>query len=106
MLAMLKLGVIGLTIFLFFGCAVTLESVEQQQSIEKNRLNAQKALRDAKDAGAETFATAEFTAANASLAKAKQLLLDNRPDRALQLLQLSIAQAELAKAISEAEQTY
>ncbi len=66
-------------------------------------LYAENALRDAKVAGAETYAAAEYTTANASLAKAKQLFLHNRPDRAQKLLQLSIAQADLARAISEAE---
>jgi hypothetical protein len=64
---------------------------------------AEDAIRDAKAVGAETYAMAEYTTANASLAKAKQLFLHNRPDRAQKLLQLSIAQADLAKAISEAE---
>ena len=64
---------------------------------------AEDAIRDAKAAGAEIYAMAEYNTASASLAKAKKLFRYNRPDRAQKLLELSIAQANLAKAIGEAE---
>lgn len=61
------------------------------------------AIRDAQAAGAETYAPQEYASANSSFNKAKKLILHKRDDRAQKLLQLSIAQADLAKAISEAE---
>ncbi len=61
------------------------------------------AIRDAQAVGAETYAPDEYASANASFTKAKKLMLHKRSDRAQKLLQLSIAQADLAKAISEAE---
>lgn len=61
------------------------------------------AIRDAQAVGAETYAPAEYASANATFNKAKQLMLHRRSERARKLLQLSIAQADLAKAISEAE---
>lgn len=64
---------------------------------------AETALRDAQAAGAETYAPAEYAAANETFFKAKKLLLHKRTERAQKLLQLSVAQADLAKAISEAE---
>lgn len=61
------------------------------------------AIRDAQAVGAETYAPEEYAAANATFNKAQKLLLHKRTERAQKLLQLSIAQADLAKAVSEAE---
>lgn len=91
-----SIAVIAAAAMLLSACATTISGGGNTQYAEN-------AIRDAKVAGAETYAIAEYSTANASLAKAKQLFLHNRPDRAQKLLQLSIAQADLAKAISEAE---
>jgi hypothetical protein len=61
------------------------------------------AIRDAQAVGAETYAPAEYAAANATFNKARTQMLHKRSERAQKLLQLSIAQADLAKALSEAE---
>ena len=64
---------------------------------------AESALLAAQAVGAESYAPAEYATANATFNKAKKQMLHKRSERAQKLLQLSIAQAELAKAISEAE---
>lgn len=61
------------------------------------------AIRAAEVAGAKTYAPDEYTVAVGHYLKAEALVKENRQDRAQKLLQLAIAQADLAKAISEAE---
>lgn len=65
--------------------------------------HASNAIRAAEIAGAPMYAADEYSVALSSFAKAEQLVKNNRRDRAAKLLQISIAQADLAKAISEAE---
>lgn len=64
---------------------------------------AETALRAAQSAGAEKYAPAEYATANETYFKARKLSLHKRSERAQKLLQLSVAQADLARAISEAE---
>lgn len=65
--------------------------------------HANNAIRAAEIAGATTYAPTEYSTATQNLAKAVQLINNNRQDRAQKLLEVAIAQADLAKAISEAE---
>ncbi|MEM7257638.1 MAG: DUF4398 domain-containing protein [Pseudomonadota bacterium] len=87
----------GVAAVLLSACATTPPSSSDSTEF------ALSAIRDAQVAGAETYAPQEYATANATFNKAKKLMLHKRSDRAQKLLQLSIAQADLAKAISEAE---
>lgn len=62
-----------------------------------------KAIRAAELAGAATYAPTELSIASRNFSKAQVLVNNNRQDRAQKLLQIAIAQAELAKAVSEAD---
>lgn len=64
--------------------------------------HASTALRAAENAGAAEFAPEFYEQANASFIKAEAALKQRRSERAQKLLELSTAQASLAKAISEA----
>ena len=61
------------------------------------------AIRAAEIAGAERYAPNELSVAVSHFEKADSLVRNNRLERAQKLLQISIAQADLAKAISDAE---
>lgn len=65
--------------------------------------HASNAIRAAEIAGAKTYAPDEYSVAMRNYLKAEALVKDNRQERAQKLLQIAIAQADLAKAISEAE---
>lgn len=65
--------------------------------------HANNAIRAAEVAGAKTYAPDEYSIAMRNYLKAEALVKDNRQERAQKLLQIAIAQADLAKAISEAE---
>lgn len=65
--------------------------------------HANNAIRAAEVAGAKTYAPDEYSIAMRNYLKAGALIKDNRQDRAQKLLQIAIAQADLAKAVSEAE---
>ncbi len=65
--------------------------------------HASKAIRAAEIAGAATYAPAELSIASQNFSKAQALANNNRQDRAQKLLQIAVAQAELAKAVSEAD---
>lgn len=60
-------------------------------------------VRAAEIAGADTYAPQELFVAEQHIQRARLLIANNRQDRARKLLQLAIAQADLARAISEAE---
>jgi len=64
--------------------------------------HASTALRAAENAGAVEFAPEYYEQASASFSKAEAALKQRRSERAQKLLELSTAQASLAKAISEA----
>lgn len=65
--------------------------------------HAASAIRAARVAGADTYATAEIESADKNFQKAQALIRNNRANRAQKLLELATAQADLAAAISEAE---
>jgi len=65
--------------------------------------HANTAIRAAEIAGAQMYAPDEFSVAVSHFKRAEALVKNNRQERAQKLLQISIAQADLAKAISEAE---
>ena len=73
----------------------------QQGSLFENSSNA---IRAAETAGAREFAPTQYQQANYIFEKAEAMHLKRRTDRAQKLLQLATAQANLAKAMSEAAQ--
>lgn len=65
--------------------------------------HATSAIRAARVAGADTYAPNEIQSADSNYRKAQTMIENKRSKRAQKLLQLAIAQADLAAAISEAE---
>lgn len=85
---------IGLTVLLS-ACSVPKPGIDYDY--------ASNAIRAAEVSGAKTYAPDEYSTARKNFIKAELLVKENRQDRAQKLLQIAIAQAHLAKAISEAE---
>jgi len=82
---------------------VLLSACAKPNTVTSNPVEATDALRAAQLAGAETYAPQAYAVASQTYDKAEKLLRHNRKDRANKLLLLAVAQADLAKAISEAE---
>ena len=89
-----RCATVGLCLFMA-ACATPKPGLDYQ--------HANNAIRAAEIAGAQMYAPDELSVAVSNFEKAAALVSNNRHERAQKLLQISIAQADLAKAISEAE---
>jgi len=79
-----------------------LQCSTQKPRSEAKALNPKALWPISENAGAAEFAPEFYEQANASFIKAEAALKQRRSERAQKLLELSTAQASLAKAISEA----